>query len=114
MLHRPAFYKAPIFTTQTDLSGLQANLESYNAQLVSNMAEFKANNSDITLGQVFNTTSYFWEVLDNPTAYGLDSDITAANSDGTSAVWYDDYHPGQAIHKLVAQGFVDALTGSFF
>lgn len=78
------------------------------------MAAFKANNSDIALGQVFNTTSYFWQVLDDPTSYGLESDITAANADGTSAVWYDDYHPGQAIHKLVAKGFVDALTGSFF
>lgn len=81
---------------------------------MSNMATFKSTNSDITIGQVFNTTSYFWEVLDDPTAYGLDSDITATNTDGTSAVWYDTYHPGQVIQKLVAEGFVKALTGSFF
>lgn len=78
------------------------------------MASFQANNTDVTLAQVFNTTSYFWQVYDDPTSYGLDSDITCANADGTSCVWYDNYHPGQAIHKLVAQGFVDALTGSFF
>lgn len=109
-----AFYKAPAFVDQTDLSALTANLDAYNAALASNLATFKATNTDITLGQIFNTTSYFWDVLDDPTAYGLDSDTTAANADGTTAVWYDNYHPGQAIHKLVARGFVDALTGSFF
>lgn len=93
---------------------MTANLDTYNAALVSNLAEFKANNTDITLGQIFNTTSYFWEVLDDPTSYGLESDITCANADGTTCVWYDDYHPGQAIHKLVAKGFMEALTGSFF
>lgn len=78
------------------------------------MATFKASNADITLGQVFDTTSYFQAVMDDPTSYGLDSDITCMNADGTSCVWYDNYHPGQAIHDLVAKGFVEALTGSFF
>lgn len=112
----PPFYKAPTFDAYTDedLAGLLSNLDAYNAALESGMTSFKANNSDITLGQVFNTTSYFWDVLDDPTSYGLDSDITCANADGTTCVWYDGYHPGQAIHKLVAQGFVEALTGSFF
>lgn len=109
-----AFYKAPAFEDQTDLSTLTANLDTYNAALVSNLAAFKANNTDITVGEIFNTTSYFWEVFDNPTTYGLESDITCANTDGTSCVWYDNYHPGQAIHKLVAKAFVEALTGSFF
>ncbi|PSR83567.1 hypothetical protein BD289DRAFT_369797 [Coniella lustricola] len=110
----PPFYKAPSFDSETDLSSAIANVETYNAALVSNMEAFKTNNTDITLGTVFNTTSYFWEVLDNPTTYGLDSDITCANTDGTTCVWYDSYHPGQAIHNLVAEGFVEALTGTFF
>ncbi|CAN8097547.1 unnamed protein product [Discula destructiva] len=110
----PPFYKAPSFADQTDLSTLIANLDSYNAALLSNLATFKANNADITVGQIFNTTSYMWQVLDDPTSFGLDSDITCANSDGTTCAWYDGYHPGQAFHKLVAQGFMDALTGSFF
>lgn len=53
-------------------------------------------------------------MLSNPTKFGLSSDVTAMNADGTSAVWYDNYHTGQAIHKLVAQGFAGALKGSFF
>lgn len=78
------------------------------------MAAFSAANADVTLAQVFNTTSYFWQVFDDPTTYGLDADITCANTDGTSCVWYDNYHPGQAVHELVAKGFMEALTGSFF
>lgn len=99
---------------QTDLSTLTANLDTFNAALVSNLETFKTTNSDVTLAQIFNTTSYFWEVFNDPTSYGLDSDITCANTDGTTCVWYDNYHPGQAIHKLVAEGWMEALTGVFF
>ncbi|KUI66884.1 Thermolabile hemolysin [Cytospora mali] len=108
----PPFYKAPAFDQQTNLDSLISNLDSYNSKLVSNLDQFKSNNTGVT-AQVFNTTSYFWDVLDDPTTYGLESDITCSNADGTTCVWYDNYHPGQAIHTLVAKGFASALAGFF-
>lgn len=109
-----AFYKAPAFNDQseTSLNALTTNLDSFNSKLATKLADFKSSNTGVT-AQAFNTSSYFWEVFNDPTSFGLDSDITAANADGTSAVWYDNYHPGQAIHKLVAQGFVAALADFF-
>ncbi|RAL64341.1 hypothetical protein DID88_001817 [Monilinia fructigena] len=55
----------------------------------------------------------FYTALKNPAAHNA-TDSTCANSDGTTCLWYDNYHPGQAIQKLVAQNFVKALTGTFF
>lgn len=88
-----------------------SNIETYNEALESNFATFKASYSGVS-GQVFNTSDAFWTVLDNPTAYGA-ADSTCSNTDGTSCVWYDNYHPGQAIQKLVAEGLVSALSGTF-
>ncbi|KAG6354911.1 hypothetical protein INS49_003992 [Diaporthe citri] len=110
----PPFYKAPAFNDQSEdsLKALTTNLDSFNSKLATKLDAFKSSNTGVT-AQTFNTSSYFWEVFNDPTSFGLDSDITAANADGTSAVWYDNYHPGQAIHKLVAKGFVAALADFF-
>jgi phospholipase/lecithinase/hemolysin len=109
-----AFYKAPAFKYQSETSvqSLISNLDSFNSKLATKLDAFKSSNTGVT-AQVFNTSSYFWEVFEDPISFGLNSDITAMNADGTSAVWYDNYHPGQAIHKLVAKGFVSALADFF-
>lgn len=91
---------------------VRANISTYNEDLVTRMAAFESANSGVT-GTVFNTSASFWTALDDPSTYGA-TDATCENSDGTTCLWYDDYHPGQAIQKLVAQNFVDALTGTFF
>lgn len=98
--------------TTSELSSLIDNIETYNTDLVSNFATFKSSYSGVT-GTVFNTSDAFWTVIDNPTAYGASSDTTCSNTDGTTCVWYDNYHPGQAIQKLVAEGLVSALSGIF-
>lgn len=110
-----AFYRAPVFSSYTtsDLASLVSNIETYNEALQSNFATFQSAYSGVA-GQVFNTSAAFWAVLDDPAAYGTAADFaTCADTDGTSCAWYDDYHPGQAIQKLVAEGLVDALAGTF-
>ncbi|KAH8203804.1 hypothetical protein TruAng_001981 [Truncatella angustata] len=111
----PPFDQAPVMIGQTTdrLNDLRSNITAYNAALGTRLATFKAANSGVT-AQVFNTTPSFETVLKNPTAYGASSDLTCYNSDGTSCVWYDNYHPGQAIQKLVGQAFVSAFGGTFF
>jgi phospholipase/lecithinase/hemolysin len=94
------------------MSYLRSNITAYNNGLETRLATFQSSNSGVT-GTLFNTTDSFTTVLDSPSTYGA-TDSTCMNSDGTSCVWYDNYHPGQAIHKLVAQGFVETLTGSLF
>lgn len=99
--------------TADRLNDLRSNITAYNGALGTRLTTFKAANSGVT-AQVFNTTPSFQTVLSNPTSYGASSDTTCYNSDGTSCVWYDNYHPGQAIQKLVGQAFVAAFTGTFF
>ncbi|PQE19419.1 gdsl-like lipase acylhydrolase protein [Rutstroemia sp. NJR-2017a BBW] len=110
----PPFDQAPVFAQQStqNMNYVRGNITTYNADLVTRLAAFKTANSGVT-GTVFNTSASFWTALDNPSAYGA-TDTTCTNSDGKTCLWYDTYHPGQAIQKLVAQNFVKALTGVFF
>ncbi|ROV94270.1 hypothetical protein VMCG_08621 [Cytospora schulzeri] len=105
----PPFDQAPVFAQQTAsaLAGLQGNISAYNTALESNLAAFKSKNTGVT-AQLFETSSYFMTALSNPTAYGA-ADATCMSSGGISCLWYDNYHPGQAIQKLVAQGLVSEV-----
>ncbi|TEY38149.1 hypothetical protein BOTCAL_0494g00030 [Botryotinia calthae] len=109
----PPFDQAPVFAEQTaqNMDYVRGNISTYNADLVTRLATFKSANSGVT-GTIFNTTKSFYTVLDNPTTYGS-PDATCMNADGTSCLWYDAYHPGQAIQKLVAENFVKAMSGIF-
>ncbi|KAA8574600.1 hypothetical protein EYC84_006042 [Monilinia fructicola] len=110
----PPFDQAPVFIGQTtqNVDYVRGNISTYNADLVTRLSTFKTANSGVT-GNIFNTTESFYTALKNPAAYNA-TDATCTNSDGTTCLWYDNYHPGQAIQKLVAQNFVKALTGTFF
>lgn len=94
---------------ETNLAQLRSDIDGYNAQISERLTAFKGANSGTT-GQVFDTASYFETAIKDPAAYGA-PDATCTNSDGVSCLWYDTYHPGQAIHELVAQGLGDALSG---
>jgi phospholipase/lecithinase/hemolysin len=85
-----------------------AAVTHYNGLLTAAAASFKSANSGSTV-YVYDTTTPFMTAIDNPTAYGA-PDSTCYNADGVSCLWWNNYHPGQAIHKLVAEG-VAALTG---
>ncbi|KAH6647911.1 hypothetical protein BKA67DRAFT_594740 [Truncatella angustata] len=114
LLTVPPFNNAPSFIDQgeSSLNNLVSNITAYNDALSSRLDTFKTTNTDVT-AQVFDTTASFTTALNDPTTYGA-TDATCSNSDGTTCLWYDGYHAGQAIHKLVAEAFVKALTGSFF
>ncbi|KAM0183837.1 hypothetical protein ACHAPF_000282 [Botrytis cinerea] len=109
----PPFDQAPVFAEQTaqNMDYVRGNISTYNADLVTRLATFETANSGVT-GTIFNTTESFYTVLDDPTTYGS-PDATCMNADGTSCLWYDTYHPGQAIQKLVAENFVKAMSGIF-
>ena len=92
-------------TTQTEEGDA---VTYFNGLLTAAAASFKSAHSGSTV-YVYNTTTPFMTAIDNPTAYGAPN-ATCYNGDGVSCLWFNDYHPGQAIHNLVAQG-IAALTG---
>lgn len=108
------FSQAPVFASETaaGIANLKSNITAFNDDLSTRLATFEAANSGTT-STIFNTDDSMSTVLDSPTTYGA-TDATCMNSDGTTCCWYDNYHPGQAIHKVLAQNFVTALTGTFF
>lgn len=89
-----------------------AVITQYNTLLATRLAAFKAANPGVT-ANVVDTSVPFNTAIHNPTAYGS-PDATCYNSDGTSCLWFNDYHPGIAINKLVAQAVANAWKGSFF
>lgn len=58
------------------------------------------------LGQVttvlYDSWSFMTKILDDPTAYGF-PDATCINDDGTSCIWWNNYHPGMKYHLLQAE-----------
>lgn len=83
---------------------MRSDIADYNAAITERFTTFKASNSGAT-GQVFNTTPSFEKVLNDPTSYGA-KDATCQSSDG-SCIWTDTYHPGTALHEVLAKAYVE-------
>ena len=82
-------------------------VDAYNKLLLKGVQDFKGNEG--VTAWVFDTSVPFLKAIGDPKSYGA-KDATCYNGDGVSCLWFNDYHPGQAIHMLVAEG-VAALVG---
>lgn len=69
-------------------------IAEYNSLLASGLANFTSTNTGVT-ARLLNTTIPFQTVIDDPQAYGA-ANATCYDADGTTCIWYNDYHPGQA------------------
>src|SRR5690348_11349985 len=87
-------------------------ITQYNNALASNLASFLQSNPG-AVGKIVDTGAAFNKVINNPTAYGA-ADATCYNSDGVSCVWWNNYHPALAVHKVVAEAVAEAWKGSFW
>ncbi|KAK3346881.1 putative cellulose-binding GDSL lipase/acylhydrolase [Lasiosphaeria hispida] len=114
LLTVPPIQKTPTMQEQTAESqaGEAVSIGKYNAAIAARLAAFKTANAGIT-ATVIDTTIPFDTALANPTAYGSPN-ATCYNGDGVSCLWFNDYHPGVAINKLVAGAVAEAWKGSFF
>jgi phospholipase/lecithinase/hemolysin len=106
----PPIQKTPEVEAESTSTQTQEGtaVDTYNKLLASGVEAFKAKNSGVTTW-VFDTTAPFNEAINNPTKYGAPN-ANCYNGDGVSCLWFNNYHPGQAIHKLVAAG-IAALVG---
>ncbi|KAH1363444.1 hormone-sensitive lipase HSL [Aspergillus fumigatus] len=114
LLGVPPINRSPLMLAQgTDVTTAEAAvIAKYNNLIATYLAQFKSKNSGVT-ATVVDTQAPFNQALDNPTAYGA-PDATCYNSDGTSCLWFNDYHPGIAIQDLTAQAVASALKELFF
>jgi phospholipase/lecithinase/hemolysin len=102
----PAFFNEPV----EKVDKLRAGIVEYNKRVEKVLAKFKAAHADVQ-GDIFDTAPAFKRAFANPTAYGA-PDARCVNADGVSCLWYDTYHPGVAIQKLVAEDVIEK-TGFF-
>ena len=89
-----------------------AAIAQYNSLLASRLATFESVNKGVT-AKVVDTSVPFNTAINNPTTYGSPN-ATCFSSDGKSCLWFNDYHPGIAINKLVAGTVASAWKGTFF
>ncbi|KAL2192970.1 carbohydrate esterase family 16 protein [Corynascus similis CBS 632.67] len=115
LLSVPPIHRTPavVLANTPEQQELEAeSIQKYNDALAANLEAFTEKNDGIT-AKIVDTTVPFNTALDNPEEYGS-PDATCYNSDGVSCLWFNDYHPGVEINRLVAQAFAEAWEGSFF
>lgn len=108
-----AINRSPMMLGQsTDAQKTEALvIQQFNKLLADRAAEFFKGKT--ATYAIVDTQAPFNTAIDNPTKYGS-RDATCYNSDGKTCLWFNDYHPGMAIHELVAQGVVGAWKGAAF
>ncbi|PVH88164.1 carbohydrate esterase family 16 protein [Cadophora sp. DSE1049] len=72
----------------------------YNELLKGAVEKWKAAKTDQVKTWVVDTAPAFNAAVRDPKTYGA-KDASCYNADGVSCLWFNDYHPGQAIQKLV-------------
>jgi len=83
-------------------------LDYFNELLAKSSDKFESTHPGVT-SVLVNTAIPFNKAINNPRAYGA-SDATCHNKDGISCLWFDPYHPGVAIQKLVANAVAAEWT----
>lgn len=58
---------------------------------------------------VYDANTFMGKVLDNPKEYGFPHD-SCIDADGTSCVWWNNYHPGTKYHQLQAADMKSHLS----
>jgi phospholipase/lecithinase/hemolysin len=114
LLEVPPIGRTPSLVAQGQSATSQATkaIALYNSLLSHRLEDFKAAHSDVKTWLI-DTSVPFDKALDAPTQYGA-PDATCYNGNGNSCLWFNDYHPGVAIQKLVAEEVATTVGMPFF
>ncbi|EHA24277.1 hypothetical protein ASPNIDRAFT_135787, partial [Aspergillus niger ATCC 1015] len=101
-LNVPPTSRSPLFLEQGEEVVKQhaEYLSVYNENLEGMVDDFTKKKGDVTT-VLYDSWSFMTKILDDPTAYGF-PDATCINDDGTSCIWWNNYHPGMKYHLLQA------------
>ncbi|KAJ0143155.1 hypothetical protein CTA2_1304, partial [Colletotrichum tanaceti] len=112
LLGVPPTQKTPLMLANGADSNAQlaAAIKQYNDLIASNLAAFRARNAGVA-SWVVDTAAAFDKAIANPTAYGA-PDATCFG--GAGCLWFNDYHPGVQIQRLVAQAVAQAVGAPWF
>ncbi|KAF2273783.1 carbohydrate esterase family 16 protein [Westerdykella ornata] len=113
-LNVPPINKSPMMLAQPEESReLEATvIAKFNQLLVDHANAFASSHQGVKI-VVVDTQAPFDAAIADPAKYGS-KDATCFNSDGKTCLWFNDYHPGTAIHGLVAEAVARTWNGSIF
>lgn len=66
--------------------------------------EFQANHTADVKTAFFNASAFLNPVLDNPTQYGFNADITCTLDKTKDCIWNNEFHMVPKAHELMAEG----------
>jgi phospholipase/lecithinase/hemolysin len=114
LLSVPPTQKTPSLIGQGEqaVSLISGAIGVFNDLVASGLEDFVSANTGVT-AKLVDTTAAFNEAIENPAEYGA-PDATCFNGDGTSCLWFNDYHPGVAIQRLVAAQVAAEWESDFF
>ncbi|VUC29789.1 unnamed protein product, partial [Clonostachys rosea] len=105
LLQVPPLEKTPKITAKNEKP--TQKISEYNKRISEKLKGFNSARKDARTALV-DTSTPFSTAISNPKKYNA-TNATCQNADGTTCLWYDDFHPGVAIHKLVAYDVSVAL-----
>ncbi|ORY00295.1 carbohydrate esterase family 16 protein [Clohesyomyces aquaticus] len=114
LLNVPPIDQSPLMLGQTEAVRAQEKgvIETFNGMVRMRVRDFVGAHEGVRM-LVVDTQRPFEKAIKSPVSYGS-KDASCYNADGKTCLWFNDYHPGQAIHRLVAEAVVSAWNGSFF
>ncbi|CVL02477.1 related to cellulose-binding GDSL lipase/acylhydrolase [Fusarium mangiferae] len=96
----------------TSQAKLKSAVELYNHYLGKGLKSFLIQYKEARVWFV-NSENAYSKALDNATIYGAPNS-TCENPDGQSCLWWNNYHPGTAIHRLLAKEVAGAVGNLWF
>ncbi|KAH8168290.1 GDSL-like lipase/Acylhydrolase domain-containing protein [Sarocladium implicatum] len=109
----PPTDKTPTFLESDEWSRehLQSTIALFNDLVAAGVDDFASANEGAVV-QIIDTSLPFNTAIANPDEYGAE-DSTCFNNDGVSCLWFDNYHPGVAIQRLVAESVANTWPAFF-
>lgn len=107
----PAIERAPLNLPNSDANRqLESDtIATFNTALSNYASNFERTFHDSTVW-IVDTHSAFLVALNDPIAYGA-ANASCYDADGVTCLWWNNYHPAEAIHRLVAEKVVSTLAG---
>jgi len=107
----PAIDRSPMMLrdTQAARDGLKAALILWSSKLQTYISNFQSSHPGTTFW-FYDSFADYNTVLNSPSSFGMNPDITLYGTDPTYA-WYNDFHPGVIIQDYMGKRVADKLVG---
>ncbi|KAH7339718.1 hypothetical protein B0J17DRAFT_372348 [Rhizoctonia solani] len=97
-----------LFLNVPDRTSTNPQIATFNSLLTQRVKAFKALKKDVTT-ILFDTNKLFADVLANATAYGFSNTTGYCQCTDPGYFWYNSGHVTEPVHRLIANGVLDAL-----